>query len=76
MLRSLSPTLPSSQMEKDAETVSDSSDIATRGGRREAEKKRRVGWRENTIQDGLKAFQLWVLTNYIHRFDKSGEVCP
>lgn len=47
-------------MGKDAETVSDSSDISTREGRREAEKKRMVGGREKyTIQDALKAFGGW-----------------
>lgn len=77
MLRSLSPTLPSLQMGKDAETLSDYLTSPSREGRREAEKKTMVGGRgKYKIQDALKASQLPVLTNYVHGFERAGRCAP
>lgn len=50
MPRSLSPTLPSLQRGKDAETLSDSSDISIKG-RQKRGRKEKDGRREGKIHD-------------------------
>lgn len=77
MPRSLSPTLPSLQMGNDAETLSNSSDISSKGRQKRGRKEKR-GRRERKIHDPrcFKGLPVAVLTNYVHGLGRAERCAP